>query len=83
MARMSRTIGGAISIFAIVLAAAPATLAISPGAAPTPGGIFVADQSAAGGSGAVIRIDPANGAQTSLTAVGLLAAPVGIAVVPR
>jgi len=80
MTRISRTIAGAISIFAIVLGASPATLAISLGETPARGDIFVADQSAAGGTGAVIRIDPANGKQKSIASGNLLMHPAGITV---
>ncbi len=79
-AHITRAIAGAISIFAIVLVAASEALAISPGAAPGPGDIFVADQSAAGGTGAVIRIDPASGKQKLIASGNLLIHPSGITV---
>jgi DNA-binding beta-propeller fold protein YncE len=46
----------------------------------TPGDIYVADPSAASGSGAVIRIHPINGAQTLVSSGGLFSDPVGIAI---
>src|SRR5271163_4004848 len=77
---MSRTIAGAISILAIVLAGARSSFAISPGAAPVPGDIFVADQSAAGGTGSVIRVDPVNGEQKSVASGNLLIHPAGLTI---
>jgi DNA-binding beta-propeller fold protein YncE len=78
-AHITRVIAGAISIFAIVLVTARASLAIPRGAAPRAGDIFVADQSAGGGTGAVIRIDPASGEQKSIASGNLLMHPAGIA----
>ena len=47
------------------------------------GSIIVADRDALGGAAAIIRVDPKSGTQTILSDAGLLAAPVGIAVVPH
>jgi hypothetical protein len=77
---MIRTIAGATRIAAIVLVTVGAPLADPRGAALGPGDIFVADQSALGGQGAVIRVDPANGTQKSIAAGNLLTHPAGIAV---
>jgi DNA-binding beta-propeller fold protein YncE len=83
---MTRAVAGAISIFAgiLVVLVTPVTVraasATSPGAAPRPGDIFVADQSAAGGTGAVIRIDPVTGKQKSVASGNLLMHPAGITV---
>jgi DNA-binding beta-propeller fold protein YncE len=79
-AHITRVIAGAISIFAIVLVTARASLANPRGAAPAPGDIFVADQSAGGGTGAVIRIDPASGEQISIASGNLLMHPAGLTV---
>jgi uncharacterized repeat protein (TIGR01451 family) len=42
-------------------------------------GIFVADPYAAGGTGAIIRIDPTTGSQTMISSGGLLVTPFGVA----
>jgi sugar lactone lactonase YvrE len=83
---IARTIASATRISAIILVTAivlvtvGAPLADPRGAALGAGDIFVADQSASGGAGAVIRIDPANGTQKSIAAGNLLTHPTGIAV---
>jgi DNA-binding beta-propeller fold protein YncE len=77
---MTRAIAGAISIFAIILVTAHAALATPGGSASRAGDIFVADRSAAGGTGAVIRIDPANGQQKSIASGNLLMHPAGITI---
>lgn len=48
----------------------------------TPGDIYVADPSAAGGRGAVIRVNPLTGQQTLVSAGGLFVDPVAIALEP-
>src|SRR3984893_8004437 len=75
-----RTIAGAARISAIIFITVGGPLADPRGAALAQGDIFVADQSALGGQGAVIRIDPANGVQKSVAAGKLLIHPAGIAV---
>jgi hypothetical protein len=47
---------------------------LGPGVAAAPGDVLVADHDAFGGSGGVIRVDPATGARTALSANG---APAG------
>jgi hypothetical protein len=79
-AHTTRLIAGAISSLAIVVVTARASLAIPRGAAPRAGDIFVADRSAAGGTGAVIRIDPASGEQKSIASGNLLRHPAGLTV---
>jgi sugar lactone lactonase YvrE len=74
------TLASATRISAMVLVTVGAPLADLRGAALRAGDIFVADQSALGGQGAVIRIDPANGTQKSIAAGSLLTHPAGIAV---
>lgn len=56
-----------------------ALLAAAPAAA-RPGDVLVADFSAAGGTGAVIRVDPAGPAQVTLASGGSFTDPAGIAV---
>ena len=52
-----------------------------PPAAAAPGDVYVTDRDAGpGGSGAVLRVDPATGAQTVIASGGDLADPTGIAV---
>jgi sugar lactone lactonase YvrE len=77
---VARTLASATRISAIILVTVGAPLADPRGAALPPGDIFVADQSALGGQGAVIRIDPANGTQKSVAVGKLLIHPAGIAV---
>jgi sugar lactone lactonase YvrE len=77
---IARIIAGAARISAIIFITVGAPLADPRGAALAQGDIFVADQSALGGQGAVIRIDPANGVQKSVAAGKLLIHPAGIAV---
>ena len=74
------TLASATRISAIVLVTVGAPPADLRGTALGAGDIFVADQSALGGKGAVIRIDPANGTQKSIAAGNLLTHPAGIAV---
>jgi streptogramin lyase len=74
------TLASATRISAIVLVTVGAPPADLRGTALGAGDIFVADQSALGGQGAVIRIDPANGTQKSIAAGNLLTHPAGIAV---
>lgn len=77
IARITARVTG---IAAIIFISAGARLADPRGSALAPGDIFVADQSALGGQGAVIRIDPATGNQKSVAAGKLLIHPAGIAV---
>ena len=69
---IARIIAGAARISAIIFITVGAPLADPRGAALAQGDIFVADQSALGGQGAVIRIDPANGTQKSVAAGKML-----------
>jgi hypothetical protein len=67
--------GTASVVCALVLAAA------APAAVAAPGDIYVADRDAGpGGTGAVIRVDPATGAQQVVASGGGLEDPTGIAV---
>src|ERR1700730_1356034 len=77
---IARIIAVAARISAIIFITVGVPLADPRGAALAQGDIFVADQSALGGQGAVIRIDPANGVQKSVAAGKLLIHPAGIAV---
>jgi hypothetical protein len=69
----------------LLLSAAWLPLAAGKSAAVTinPGDILVADFSAFGGLGGVIRIDPNTGAQTTVASGGSFVDPVGIAVAPN
>lgn len=77
---MIRTIVGATLISAILLVTVCASLADPRGAAPRLGDIFIADRSALGGAGAIIRVDPATGTQKSIASGNLLTHPAGITI---
>jgi sugar lactone lactonase YvrE len=63
----------AAAALVLVPAADAAAIALSPG------DILVADQLAVGGSGGVIRVDPASGAQTTVSSGGSFVHPSGVA----
>src|SRR5215208_6687681 len=67
---MSRRRTAIIALVAVFCATAPAQAA--------PGDAYVADQSAAPGSGAIFRVDPATGERTVIASGGQLADPWGV-----
>jgi Ca2+-binding RTX toxin-like protein len=72
---------GRVNFGAASLACALVLAAAAPAAVAAPGDIYVADRDAGpGGTGAVIRVDPATGAQQVVATGGGLEDPTGIAV---
>ena len=59
-----------------------ACLVLAAPAEAAPGDILVADANAFGGQGAIFRVDPATGAQTTVSSKGILLNPTGLALTP-
>ena len=79
--QMKARLQRALTCLAILGVAVAATPDVAKAVTLNPGDILVADLNAFGGPGAIFRVDPTTGAQTTISSGGNFVGPAGIAIV--